>query len=313
MTTLCPYDNSTRVVRFGHQSGRQMYFCRDCKRKFRGFETVDEQSLFKMKYPLRTITEVLTLYFNGMSFRNLSASYDDLAHKSIPKMTLWRWVIDFSEHVNRYVNTLRPQLGQVWYADETVVKIFGENWWFWDIIDQKTRFLVASHLSKGRDIYKATQLFRQAISVSERMPRIIITDKLNAYKPAIGNAFSKVYGTVPIHLTSHGFDSPTNINLIERFHGTVRQRTKVLKGFKHPYSASIILDGFTVHYNFFMEHSHLNGITPASAAGIGKNIHDWGDLIRLASQTRLPFKASRAVRRVRKNPINVLPPEWRGK
>lgn len=55
-----------------------------------------------------------------------------------------------------------------------------------------------------------------------------------------------------------------------------------MRDLKDTYSASIVLDGFVTHYNFFLEHSYLNYSTPAMIAHIGEGIQNWGDLIDLA-------------------------------
>jgi len=108
--------------------------------------------------------------------------------------------------------------------------------------------------------------------------KIIRTDKLAEYTLAIWNAFG--IGKTR-HVQSSGFGSEGNINLLERFHGTVKQRTKVMRHFKVPWCAATILEGFITHYNFLHEHEGLGGITPATAAGIGDGVQSWDDLIRL--------------------------------
>jgi len=113
---------------------------------------------------------------------------------------------------------------------------------------------------------------------ARRKPDIIITDKMRSYRRAIHTVFSRK----TIHLTSGGFDSPTNTNLIERFHGILKQRTKVMRDLQGLDSAKLILKGFIVHYNFLHEHSSIEGITPAVKANINIGIDNWGDLIELA-------------------------------
>ncbi len=84
-----------------------------------------------------------------------------------------------------------------------------------------------------------------------------------------------------LHLQSEGFDSEVNTNLIERFHGTIKQGTKVMRDLWEKTSAMVVMDGFMTHYDFLTEYSHLKS-TPAQAGGIGDGIRNWGDLIDLA-------------------------------
>lgn len=59
-----------------------------------------------------------------------------------------------------------------------------------------------------------------------------------------------------------------NNNRVERFHGSTRERTKVLRGFKGNLQAQAILDGFRTYYNFIRPHNALDGKTPAQVSGI---------------------------------------------
>jgi len=210
-------------------------------------------------------------------------TFNDLNQIEIPKMTLWRWVVAFSKIVNKYVLTLKPELSNIWVADETVIDLWGTHYWFWDIIDSETRFLIASHLSSTRTEKDAEKLFMMAKLRSKTRPKVIITDKLGQYNKAFNRVFySNLKENRVIHLKSEGFTSEVNTNLIERFHGTVKQRTKVMRDLKEKTSARIVMDGYMTHYDFFLEHDYLDGTTPAQAGGIGGDIENWGDLVDLA-------------------------------
>ena len=68
---------------------------------------------------------------------------------------------------------------------------------------------------------------------------------------------------------------------IERFHGAVKERCKVMRGFSRYESASLIMDGWTVYYNYIRHHTALRGSTPAEAAGINIKLgrNRWQTLI----------------------------------
>jgi len=79
-------------------------------------------------------------------------------------------------------------------------------------------------------------------------------------------------------------------NVVERLHGTLKDRLKPLRGLKSEETAKIWLDGWFVYYNFLRPHLSLKGKTPAEACGIDLNIeNDWEDLIKKATyyQTKL--------------------------
>jgi len=55
-------------------------------------------------------------------------------------------------------------------------------------------------------------------------------------------------------------------NMVERLHGTIKDRTKPMRGLKSFQSTKSILEGFTIHYNYVRPHQSLGGKTPAQAA-----------------------------------------------
>jgi putative transposase len=71
-----------------------------------------------------------------------------------------------------------------------------------------------------------------------------------------------------------------NANLIERFHGTLKSRTKIMRGLKNSKSAKLFLGGFLIHNNFFRPHMSLSDKTPAVIAGINLPFRNWEGLIR---------------------------------
>lgn len=274
----CRFCGSTDLIKYGTYNDSQYYLCKSCEHK-----SVGKDAYPNMHYPKELVVRSLEYYYNGMPCEKITHTFNDMRDLDMPKSTVWRWVIKYSEMVNDYVLSLKPYLSDVWVADETVVSIWGEQYWFWDIIDTDTRFLIASHLSKTRSMNDATELFYKAKIRSKTRPSFVITDRLLQYPRAFNKVFYSRYKEERVeHLTSHGFKSAINTNLIERFHGTIKQRYKIMRDLKEPHSASVVLDGFVTHYNFLLEHSYLDYTTPAFYGGIDRDVRNWGDLIELS-------------------------------
>lgn len=266
----CKACGSKRIVRFGHYQDAQRWRCRDCKRTF-----IQSEAPFGMKTATVQIASGLSMYYEGMSLnairRHLEQTYNNYPSDS----TVYEWIVRYTKVAIANAKDYKPSVGSVWIADETVLKIGGEKIWFWDIIDHKTRFLLASHMSITRTTRDAHILMERASQRANKVPRIVITDKLAAYLDGIEIAF----GAETKHIAAKGLTAKTSTNVIERMQGTIKARTKVMRGLKQRKTAKLITDGFLVHYNFFRPHESIGNSTPASQAGIKFPYRNWLDIV----------------------------------
>lgn len=268
----CKYcGEATYVVLYGKQRGVQQYYCKKCRRKF-----ADTSSIPGMRTPAEQISSALSMFYEGMSLsairRHLQQTYGNYPSDS----TIYNWIMKFTKKAVSTTRNYRVKTGDTWIADETVLKIGGENHWFWDVIDDRTRFLLASHISTNRTTRDVEILMSRASRNTVEPPQIIVTDKLRAYLDGI----ERVFGADSQHILSRGFRVQPNINLIERFHGTLKDRTKVMRGMQNKQTAKLITDGWLVHYNFFRPHETLRGKTPAQATGIRFPFENWAEVVR---------------------------------
>ena len=107
---------------------------------------------------------------------------------------------------------------------------------------------------------------------------LVTLNKTSAYVQGISGGFDVA------DMRPQGFTTEINTNLIERFHGTLKDRINILRGFKSVRTAKLILDGFVVNYNFFRPHMTLNNTTPAQEAGINLTFNTWEGLLRYLSK-----------------------------
>jgi transposase-like protein len=77
----------------------------------------------------------------------------------------------------------------------------------------------------------------------------------------------------------------SNNNMVERLHGTIRQRNKVMRGLDDMETAQTMMDGLRIYYNFLRPHSALEGRTPAEKAKLETESQTWHSLIKKASHT----------------------------
>lgn len=267
----CKHCGSNTVVRFGTRKGTQYYFCKDCKRKF------VPDTLFKMKTPTKIIASALGQYYGGMPLDSIQRQLQQDYNLSMSELGIYKWVVRFSQQAVEQAKSFKPKVGDVWLADETVLKVGGKNMWFWDLIDEKTRFLLASRLSYSRTTKDAQALMQQAYERAGKAPKRIVTDKLAAYLDGI----ERVFGADTQHIQTSPFGNDgDSTSIIERFHGTLKERTDVVRGFKNPAMAKLLTDAWLVHYNFFKEHTTLGDIPPAQKMGIPVPFEDWNGVLR---------------------------------
>jgi len=229
-----------------------------------------------MKTSVDQIGAALSMYYEGMSLNAIRRHLDQTHHNLPSDSTIYEWVERFTKQAINETKNYKPNVGDVWVADETVLKIDGANVWFWNIIDAKTRFLLASHVSRTRTTRDARRLMEKAQERAGKTPKTVITDKLAAYIDGIEQAF----GADSKHIQSKPFSLKNANNLIERFHGTLKARTKVMRGLKEIDTARLFTDGWLVHYNFIRPHSAIGDKTPAEKAGIRFNYRNWLDIVK---------------------------------
>ena len=268
----CPSDN---VVKYGTYNGVQLYYCKDCCSKFK-----DDDTTFRMKTPANQVTSALNMWYEGMSIKGIARNLKQ-EHGNMPSTaTIYGWIQKYTQYAVDSIRDHRPKrIGDTWVADETVIEIDGNNVWLWDVIDYDTRFLLATRISRTRTTQDAQMLYDKAVRMAGREPRTIITDKLRSY-------LDVDYGAETEHVQAGPFAVENNTQLIERFHSTLKQRTKVMRGLKNIASAIDFMDGFFVHYNYLRPHHSLGDRTPAEAAGIDYPYKNWADIIRRHKPSR---------------------------
>ena len=268
----CKFCGSTNTVKYGVRDQVQQYMCNDCGRKFTEKDTLEGKQT-----PVEEMGAAMSMYYDGLSLSAISRQLEGIYHDFVNPSTIYRWIIQYSQAAAMLLELYKAKVSTQWVVDETVVGISGENYWYWDVIDEGTRFLINTHLSRSRRIVDVVALFQKCRMRTDVIPQTIISDKMSAYIDGI----ERVFGADTTHVQSHGMASDTNINLIERFHGTLKQRTKVMRELKSEDAARVILDGFVVNYNFFRHHSALGDTTtPAQAAGIWLPFDTWEGLLR---------------------------------
>lgn len=263
------------VVKYGTYRGAQRYWCKKCQRKF-----VDNDAPLGFRFPTEIIAFALDSYYEGLSInavtRKVANTYEG---RTVAHAAVYGWIEKYSRKAGRFVDSVRARTGRTWVADETVLKIGGKNLWLLDVLDADSRYLLATHITTSRTTRSAKLFMEKARENATRLPKYVVTDKLAAYQDGIEQA----YGADVIHAATGAFRDGLSTQLIERLHGTWKQRTKVMRGLARAETAEILADGFRFHYNFVRPHESLSGKTgertPGMAAEVVDRILKWREVV----------------------------------
>jgi putative transposase len=254
----CKICHSSNTIRDGKIKGVQRWECRTCGRKF-----LENDALRGMKTSYVLVQSALRMYYEGMSLNSICKQIQQEHHSYISRSAVFNWINIFPSRVQHEVIKYRPEVGNIWVVDETILKICGQKLHLWDIVDTKTCFLLATRLFLDPDMLSASLLIENAIQKADKIPGVIISNRLTDYLTYIENTTSAV-NRRKHHVT---IDEKSNIE-IERFRSTFQRRTMAMSDLKSVRSAIGFKDGWLIHYNYFKPNELLGGKTPAEMANI---------------------------------------------
>ncbi len=274
-TITCKDCGSTAVVKFGTYKGVQRYWCKTCQRKFKA-----DTGTFHGKVPAQYVSSALSMYYSGMSVNDIRTTLKQEHNYSPSNSVMYKWIEKYTSLARKQFQNYHPQVGDTWVADETMLDVDGEyKVWFYDIIDKDTRFLLASRVALSRTTNDAQQLMEDAKKRAGKSPKQILTDSNYSYLDGIEKTFGS--DTEHVQTTPFNKDENNSTSEIERFHGTLKDRTKVFRSFRDIDTLIEFTDGWLVYYNYFRPHESLEGKTPAEVAHVQYSIKNWADLTRV--------------------------------
>ncbi|MCL4411412.1 DDE-type integrase/transposase/recombinase [Candidatus Marsarchaeota archaeon] len=286
---MCPNCKSERIIQKGlrkNKSGaKQKYRCLECG----AFFVLDPTK--GIKGNARIVCLTLDMYYKGNSLRDIQDTLYKNFGLKLHNETVRRWINRFMARINDYTANLKPQTSERIHIDEQSVQIGKENEWCWNVLDNKTRFLLANQITRARFINDARNIIQKAKPYLSQKPKEIATDKGQFYKKAIRQEFP-THGRLFVperlrdkpHERVYHMTKKVDNQLIERYHATFRERDKVIRGLKNEKTAEQYIENWKTYYNFIKPHMTFNGLTPSEVAGIsiGANRNRWLSLIKLS-------------------------------
>ena len=304
-TVNCPECDADHVIKIGKQSGEQRYLCRDCNKKFRAGGKAEGR-----KMDAELMGSAIRDFYTGKSYKQiaegLKEEYD--LEKEPSKATIYEWVRDYTDRAVAKMQDHKARTGGDWVADELLVDVGGKKMWLWNVMDAKTRYILASHLTPWRDAQAARVVLRKAALAADAPPKTITSDKLRSYIQPIRDVLPEAE-----HIQSEGIRASVNNNLSERLQGTFRDRIKTLRGMDSQKTGQRYLDGWTLTYNLFRGHEALGNKTPEERAKVAPPFREWADVVKPGAASRRVKREPRPSQSSRKSsPPEAAPSEPKG-
>ena len=284
----CPFCKSVNIGKWGNRKTSfgtvQRYACQDCNRTF-----VIDKGFCRMKNSPKTITLTLDLYFKGVSQRKIADHLKQFENVEVTQPTILAWIRKYLKLLSQYSEKYKADVGNIWHSDEMTIflKKEGEKKyyeWIWNVMDAKTRYLLACQITETRFVKDARKPLKIAKEVANKAPDAIVTDGLQAYNEAIKAEFYGLGRIQNPHVRLKDFETKPNNNIVERLNGTFRERTKVFRSLDSSVGAQEFVAGMQTYYNYIRPHQGIGGLTPAQMANIPINLmgNRWETMIGLA-------------------------------
>ena len=263
----------------------QRYKCKDCSHRF----SIDD-GFWKMKNHEYKITSCMNLYYSGVSLRKIQEHLQMFSPKNSHYSTIYRWIVKYANMISTLTDNLQVQSGQELMSDEMEYHRLGEQNWFVDVMDTTTRYVVASDYMKSRTIENLTRVLKKGKLATGEQIKVITTDGLKGYERVLKKSFglkthwnhkSPIIHNVVI-ASERGFN-----HKIERLHNTIRDRTKIMRGFHGSLeSEKAIMKGMEIYYNFVRKHQGIDNKTPQEEAipELTLSTNKWLSLIKLSKR-----------------------------
>jgi putative transposase len=277
----CIFCKSEAIIKDGLRHNQygdiQKFNCKACGHYFTvnlGFE--------RMKHNPQGITTAMQLYFSGESLRNTAMSLR-LLGVQVTYQTVWNWIQKYTELMEKYLDKITPQVSDVWRADELFLKVKGSMKYLYAMMDDETRFWIATEVANTKYTADLKPLLSEAMVTAGKQPKALITDGAKNFAEACRTEYYSRWKSLRTeHIRDIRMDGTVHNNKMERMNGEIRDREKVMRSLKT--ADTPIIAGLQIFHNYVRPHMALDGRTPADLAGIdiqGEN--KWLTLIQNAA------------------------------
>ena len=181
------------------------------------------------------------------------------------------------QEVARLYQLLPKRPNELWQTDVTYLPIPGYGWWYAvTVIDYYSRYLLALHFTHSYSAMEGSKALRLAVTEAEglhgplRHPVFLVTDNgpsfiAQRFRDTLNGLQIAGTGVSVFSQVRIGYRMPTQLGLLERFHGTLKQEEVYWNSYDDPRDARQKLELFHERYNQARPHWGLVAADPTTA------------------------------------------------
>ena len=235
----------------------------------------------------------------GLSLRKTAQALNDIHGIKISHQQVANYLKTAAVCIKPFVDNYNYDVGNIFTADETYIKIRGIKGYIWFIMDAVSRSIIGYQISDNRGVGPCIMSMRMALKHLKELPEKfkLIADGYSAYPLAAQQFFVQSKSKIKFNITQViGLTNDDEVSkefrpykqMIERLNRTYKASYRPTNGFHNIDGANYDLALWVAYYNFLRPHQHnkynvLNNVEMLSNASNmpGK----WQLLIYLGQQT----------------------------
>ena len=223
------------------------------------------------RFPAEIISHCVWLYHRfGLSLRDVQELMAERG-VAVTYETVHLWCRKFGPPFAQALRRRRPHPGEKWHIDEVQLKMNGRRYWLWRTVDQDGTVLDIL-VQERRNRTAAEAFLRRVVDGCGCRPRVVVTDKLASYPPAIRRVLPGA---------EHRRHTGSN-NRAENSRRPTRRRERAMQRFKSAEPAQRFLAAFEPIRGRFCPRRHLRSAARYREA-LAARFHTWQQVTGLAA------------------------------
>jgi len=160
----------------------QKYYCKDCHKFF-----TNDDGFYRMRNKPEIITMSIDMYVSNLSSRKMRNQLKRHLNHKVSHVSVLDWVRRYTLKVHKFIERQDYNLGNSFYADETMINREGKLDRFWCCLDWDTRLITGFHYSLSANPIEAQEFLKK--SIIKGKPKYIQTDAGVFYPRAFRKLF----------------------------------------------------------------------------------------------------------------------------